>query len=234
MFKIGSITRNVRLFFARTAHLITILGYYKKGRHYEPISISGRLLAGSKRDWKDRWQSIEKVIKQYNAETMLDVGCAEGFFLKKAAEEYDCFSLGIEMNDERLKLGELTRLYDGSNNYAVMRAKLDPLAIKKLPKMDVVLCLSVVHHIIKSNGINEALNFVKALLEKTNKAFIFEMGTADEKSFVGRMPNMPMGQEVFVKKFLKDVGFENIRVLNETTSIKKDTTRLMFVAEPKL
>ena len=234
MFEIGSIIRTIRLFFARTAHLITILGYYKKGRHYEPISISGRLVEGSKRDWKDRWQSIEKVIKKYDVETILDVGCAEGFFIKKAAQDYHCFSLGIEMNDERLKLGELTRLYEGSNNYAVIRAKLDPLAIKKLPKMDVILCLSVVHHIIKSDGLNEGLSFVKALLEKTNKAFIFEIGTADEKSFFGKMPNMPMGQEVFVRKFLEDAGCKNIRVLNKTMSIKKDSTRLMFVAEPQL
>jgi len=232
MFKLSSIIRFIRHSFAKATHLLTIYGYYNKGRHYEPVSISGRLVEGSKRDWKERWSAIKKVIGKYEAETIMDIGCAEGFFLKKAAEEYDCFSIGIDMNEERLKLGELTRLYDGAENYAVIKASLNPSKIRKLPKVDVILCLSVVHHIIKSNGMSLAISFVQELVKKTNKAIVFEIGTSDEKSFLGRMPNMPDGQEFFVKKFLEDAGCKNISILNESKSIKKDSIRLMFVAEP--
>jgi len=232
MLQLGSIIKLIRRSFARFTHLLTIYGYYNRGRHYEPVSISGRLVEGSKRDWKERWSAIEKVIEKYKAETVMDIGCAEGFFLKKAAEEHDCFSIGIDMNEERLKLGELTRLYDGAENYAIIKACLNPSKIKKLPKVDIILCLSVVHHIIKSDGIDSAISFVEALVKKTNKAIVFEIGTSDEKSFIGRMPDMPNGQEFFVKKFLEDSGCKNVSILNESKSIKKDSTRLMFVAEP--
>lgn len=234
MIKLRLIINWMRRSFIKVTHLMTIYGYYKKGRHYEPVSIAGRLVEGSKRDWKDRWISIKKVIEKYNAETLMDIGCAEGFFLRKAASEYNCFSIGIEMNDERLKLGELTRLYDNVENYAIIKARLNPKSIKKLPKTDVILCLSVAHHIIKSEGMSSAINFIKALVEKTNKAIIFEMGTSDENSFIDRMPDMPKGQEHFVRKFLEDTGCINITVLNKTSSIKKDSTRLIFVAEPNL
>lgn len=224
--------KSLRFRVARLFHLISIYGYYKKNRHYEPLSISGKLVEGSKRDWVDRWTAIEKVIREYNASTVMDIGCAEGFFLRKASEEFGCISLGVDMNDNRLRLGEMTRLYDSVENYAVIKAELDPLAIKKLPKMDVVLCLSVVHHIIKSDGMESAIRFTQALSTRANKAIVFEMGTSNEKSFVGRMPDMPQGQEVFIRKFLEDSGFKNIRVLNESQSIKRDSTRLMLMAEP--
>ena len=224
----------MRRYLIKVAHLLTIYGYYKKGRHYEPVNINGRLIIGSKRDWKDRWSSIKYVIEKYKAETVMDIGCAEGFFLRKVAQEHGCFSLGVDMNNDRLKLGELTRLYDEVENCATIKAKLNPRAIKRLPKMDVILCLSVVHHIIKSEGMSSALSFIKALVERANKAIIFEIGTSDEKSFIGRLPDMPNGQEFFVRKLLEDAGCKNIRVLNETRSIKKDSMRLMFVAEPIL
>jgi len=234
MLKLKSLIKSLRYQLARIMLLFSIYGYYKKGRHYEPVIISGKLIQGSKRDWIDRWDGIKGIIKEYNATTLMDIGCAEGFFLKKASKELGCISLGVEMNDNRLILGEMTRLYENIENCAVIKAKLDPLSIKKLPKMDVILCLSVVHHIIKSDGMERAISFVSALAGRTNKAIVFEMGTSDEISFVGRMPSMPQGQELFIRKFLEDSGFKNIRVINKSKSIKKDSIRLMFVAEPSL
>ncbi len=224
--------KSLRFHIARLLHLISIYGYYKKNRHYEPLNIAGNLIEDSKREWRVRWGAISQVIQDYKASTVMDIGCAEGWFLRRAAEDFKCFSIGVEMNDNRLGLGEMIRLYNGSERYAVIKASLSVEDIKKLPSMDVVLCLSVVHHIIKQDGVESGVDFVRALAKRTNKAFVFEMGTSDEKSFEGRMPDMPNGQDDFIKHFLKDAGLTNIRVIDKSESIKKDAVRSIFVAEP--
>ena len=74
------------------------------------------------------------------------------WFLRRAAEDLGCFSLGIEINNQRMWPGELARLYDDVERCAIMKAKVKPEDILKLPQFDVVLCLSVVHNIIYNDG----------------------------------------------------------------------------------
>ena len=57
---------------------------------------------------------------------------------------------------------------------------MTPEAIRSLPQFDVVLCLSVLHHVIRAFGIVAAEQFLCALATRVNKVLVFEIGTADD------------------------------------------------------
>lgn len=212
-----------------------VLNYliYNSENTYQPLQV-GDIEHPGIRDVSQRWDAIRKVIKEYKADTVLDVGCAEGWFIRKAAQKLNCFCLGVEFDTNRLWRGELSRLIDGIKGYAVIKAKLDSNSILRLPKFDVVLCLSVAHHIIRKEGIEEARRFVNNLGRKADKALIFDMGTTSENwiKIRGVLPEMPEGQELFISDFLKSAGYINVRRIGSSDSILKDAERMLFVAEP--
>ena len=57
---------------------------------------------------------------------------------------------------------------------------MKPADFDALPKFDAVICMSVVHHIIRAYGITSAEEFLRALARRVEKVLIFEIGTADE------------------------------------------------------
>jgi len=148
---------------------------------YEPVKINKKLYNNNKRDWENRWEAIQNEIINYDASSVLDIGCAEGWFIRLAAEKLNCFALGIDTKNKNILPGEIARLHDQVEFCASMEGTITPSTIEKIPHFDVVLCLSVVHHIIRKDGYERGVDFVKSIANKTTKAIIFEMGTSDEK-----------------------------------------------------
>ena len=155
------------------------------GRTYQPVEIGGKRFANV-RDTDERWQAVSQVLRDYEARNVLDIGCAEGWFVRRAAAECNCFAIGIEATDTAI-VGELARLHDRVQRAATVRAFMTPEAIRSLPQFDAVLCLSVLHHVIRAFGIAAAEQFLRALSTRVGKVLIFEIGTADE-SFVDAVP----------------------------------------------
>lgn len=224
-----NIKMKIAKFFHRRLFLIS-----KSSLPYEPLEFSGKIFE-SWRTWEDRWSVIKNELLHYETTSIIDIGCAEGWFVRLAAEELGCFSIGIERYDVSMYSGELARLYDKVPNCAIIKSDLNTKNIPKLPEVDVILCLSVLHHIVYKEGINYARDFIRALGGKAKKAIIFEMGTVEEAKakWSKDMPLMPEGQRLFITEFLKSAGFTNIKTIGSSSSIYKDAERLLFVAETK-
>ncbi len=217
-------------FFIRLAFCFQKMGH---GKIYEPIMISKKLYK-SNREWEKRWKAISEIIKEYDIKNLMDIGCSEGWFLRRAAEDFSCFAIGIEASKPTLMLAETARLYDLVEGMAIIKCKLNADTATSLPKCDAILCLSVLHHVVRENGFDNARKFLKALATKTNKVFIFEMGTSEEHKlgWSKKMPLMKEGQEKFLITLLSNCGFKNIRQIAKTPGIKKDADRILFAAEP--
>lgn len=200
---------------------------------YQNLEIGGRNYKG-KRNCEDRWDAIRQVLESYHAHSVLDVGCAEAWFLRRAATELGCLCLGVDSSDDRVILGETARLYDRAERWAVMNAELDVEDLLRLPRFDVVFSLSVAHHVMRHHGVEAARSFVSALASRARKAMVFEMGTSDEKKmqWADTLPDMPQGQTEFVEEFLASCGLRNIRRIGVTPSLRKETERMLYVAEP--
>lgn len=199
-------------------------------RQYEPIDIAGRRYH-NRRDSEGRLRAVLAVLQQYDVRNVLDVGCAEGWFARRAAMDLNCFALGLEASD-RVLVGELARLHDEVERMAVMKARVGPAELRVLPKFDAVICMSVVHHVIRASGVAAAEDFIRALASRTEKVFIFEMGTADETSWTRALPELADGQESFLRSLLERCGFHNVRVIAESPAYHREVQRLLFSAEP--
>jgi SAM-dependent methyltransferase len=198
---------------------------------YQPLTIGGRQLKAT-REFEGRWRTVSKVLTEYRAASVLDIGCAEGWLVRKAATELGCFAIGVEATD-RLVAGEIARLHDDVGRMSIMRAMLMPEDIRRLPRFDVVICLSVVHHVIRAHGMEVGRDFVRALATRAEKAIIFEMGTSEEKvgSAPRYLPDMPKGQDAFIREFLESAGLTRVRLIAESVGYG-DNPRRIFAAEP--
>ncbi len=198
---------------------------------YHPVQLRGG--RSGKRETETRWAAIAAIIEQYQARSILDVGCAEGWFLRKAAEEFNCFALGIDSYDSRVLLGEAARLHDGVDRVAIMKEKLTPDDVRGLPACDVVLCMSVLHWLIRIEGLPFAQDFVRALAGRAQKALVFEIGEADmyAKKFAKLLAPGASGED-FVRYLMTSAGISNIRVVASSPDINNARTRMLFVGEP--
>ena len=207
--------------------------HFGRNGFYHPVAFGNKTYAG-KRNCDDRWSVIHGILQEYKPGSVLDVGCAEGWMLRAINEEFKCFTLGIDGLSDRVLTGELSRLRDDIPFLSIMKKKLEPDDMHKLPRFDVIICLSLVHHIIKIKGVDAGRAFVSGLRERTKKAMIFEMGSSDEKlmKWHGNMPEMEHGQTRFMTEFLESAGLKNVRKVGEGASTKRDTYRVILVGEP--
>lgn len=200
------------------------------GRPYQPVEIGGRRFANV-RDTDERWHAVAKVLRDYGVKNLLDIGCAEGWFVRRAAADLNLFAIGIEATDVGI-VGELARLHDRVPRAAVARAFVTPEAIRGLPQFDAVLCLSVLHHMIRGFGLGVAERFLQVLATRVSKILVFEIGTASESSWTEFLPEQSEGQEAFVRELLERAGFRNVRVITESAAYHREVQRLLFTAEP--
>lgn len=227
----GMLQRSVRI--GRRVLLRAAWGLNKGRRDvYEPVRLGGRT-HGGERDTDARWEAISREIERYEAGSILDLGCAEGWLLRQAATKHGCFALGVEADAQRVRTAELARLHDEASGYAVLQKRLDLVELHKLPLVDVVLCLSLVHHVIRVDGLDSGHAFVRAAASRARRAFIFEMGTCEEttRTWAHLMPDMPHGQLAFLKSFLESAGLRNVRAIARTPSFAREAERILCVGE---
>jgi hypothetical protein len=171
------------------------------------------------------------VLRDYSVKNVLDIGCAEGWFVRRAAADLNLFAIGIEATDVGI-VGELARLHGRVPRAAVAKAFVTPEAIRGLPQFEAVLCLSMLHHVIRGFGLAVAERFLQVLATRVSKILVFEIGTASESSWTGFLPEHSQGQEAFVRELLERAGFRNVRVIAESAAYHREVQRLLFAAEP--
>lgn len=114
-------------------------------------------------DNKYRWSLIQSYTN--DAETAVDLGCAQGYFTNKLAEE-GIFTLGIDTNEDRLSYAQ--NEWDWKSNIGFANWEITPDSVHKLPRTDILLFLTVYHHINKIYGKERAQNVLRILGEKSN------------------------------------------------------------------
>jgi SAM-dependent methyltransferase len=160
-----------------------------------------------------------EVLRDYGVRNVFDIGCAEGWFVRRAAADLNLFAIGIEATDVGI-VGELARLHDRVPRAAVARAFVTPDAIRSLPQFDAVLCLSVLHHVIRGFGLGVAERFLQVLATRVSEVLVFGIGTAGESSWTPT--EQSQGQEAFVRELLERAGFRNLRVIAESTAYHRE------------
>lgn len=201
---------------------------------YHPVSSRGRQLAIGERGCEDRWQLIREQITRVNATTLIDLGCAEGYFVRRAAAQTGCVALGVDGDVRRLMIAQTAAVADGDDRAGFMFAQINPDFLRRLPVFDVVLYQSVMHHVMYEHGIDHSLEILQLIRRKTAKALIFDMGQSNEtaSAWARLLPDMGSDPHAWIQSFIKSAGFSDVRKIGETDAYREKVRRAIFVAMP--
>jgi hypothetical protein len=233
----STITRGVRRVQSRTRYTLAS-GFVRCaaaalrtfGGTYHPV-LGGE---GRRRN-AARWEIIRAELARLRPGSVLDIGCAEGWFVRQAVEEFGCWGLGVEGKPERVLAGELHRLQAGLDRIAILRANLTPESIRRLPRVDVVLCLAVVQHVVSKRGMDYAVDFLTALQGVTDGALIYEFGAAYHPAFrADNGQGKPLSAEEWdphIREMLGAAGFRQIEEIGRTHVYARED-RVVYRAVP--
>lgn len=119
-----------------------------------------------------RWSIIDRYLSEDDT-TLLDIGCAQGYFTNKAAD-HGLRAIGIDGKRNRILAAQ--NRYN-TDNLDFKQCHLTPTNIWELPVMDVVLLLSVHHHWATYIGFDESVEMFKVVAHKGNKIFYEPSGS---------------------------------------------------------
>ena len=215
----------------RVGSLITI----KASRPYHPLG--GRkkpFLARPQEAFESRWMFVSDALKKYEAKNFLDIGCAEGYYVRKAAEECGVFAIGIDQNIQRLRTSSACSFIDNDWKPGFVGMQVDARIIHAIPNFDVIACMSLMHHIIHRHGIEEAREFLIAVSKKTRKCMLFDMGGPDEKGneWAGSLSMFSGDIVENIASFVRSCNFSHVEHVGWSTGYGGSVQRPFFIAEP--
>lgn len=119
---------------------------------YQPLWRDGQQQKPGERECADRYAMIREVLQGAPAPfSFLDIGANVGYFSARLLEDFDCHGVAIDSTPELLELHS-TRLF-------VLGSRVNWVELQEMPRYDVVLALSVLHHFPKWRRV---LNTIRA------------------------------------------------------------------------
>ncbi|MEA9550828.1 methyltransferase domain-containing protein [Xanthomonas campestris pv. campestris] len=196
---------------------------------YQPIFGHPELSEGSSRGCEDRFVLIRECARRLQGELgrplrVLDLGCAQGFFsLSLAAEGHQVHGVDfLDLNvDVCQALAQEHPTFAASFEHGTVEdviARLDP------DQYDLVLGLSVFHHLVHSQGIARVAGLCRKLSEVTD-AGIFELALREEPLYWG--PSLPHDPA----ELLTDYAFT--RLLSRQATHLSSISRPLYFASSK-
>lgn len=183
-----------------------------------------------------RWQRVAEAIRQHEARNLLDVGCAEGYMIRRAADECGVFAVGLEMDWRRIRTGLAERDLGGEYRHGIVPMHVSPESLLSLPTFDVVICFSVLHHVIRLHGLDEGRSFLSSLARITGKCFLFDMGSPEETAFNPEWGKILAFLEGDVAgktaELLRTAGFRDVTHIDDTPGYVESGIRPLFLCRP--
>ena len=227
---LGDIKRSLLKFVVRCE--FSALRLFSSKFRYQPmprgLSSLGPNL-GSARACEDRLVIIKNHLPQ-NSRNILDIGSNSGYYLVQLAElGYICH--GLEPDPDLVHFTSLVMYLLNSKGVSCECGKLTLSYVQGMPCYDVVLCLSVVHHIILAEGIDVAKEIIEILALKTNHVMFFEMGQSNEikADWSQNLPKMEPNPEIWISRWLKKCGFKRVETIGTSSTT---VSRFLFAAYP--
>jgi O-antigen chain-terminating methyltransferase len=163
---------------------------------YQPIYGHPEFSSRASRTCEDRLVNITSIYRTLEAKLgrplrVLDLGCAQGFFSFSLAE------LGATVHGVDLENRDISLCKALAAEHADFKVRFEQDLVEKIiiyleqDQYDLVLGLSVFHHLVRNHGIDLVQKMLAALAEKTI-AGVYEMALAAEPmSWAGAQPQNP-------------------------------------------
>lgn len=198
---------------------------------YQPVLLDGKTIHPGRRDCEARVAAILQTLAGTKDQTILDLGSAEGYFVRRCAEA-GYLTVGVEADIRRLVVAQWSLALDGVTNFGFIRAHIDRATLTRLPPRDVTLSLSLFHHVIYEHGVGRARSLLEAIRQRTNHVLIFEMGQSDETEFewAQLLPDMTPNPHEWIADFIASAGFSDVKKICESSAYNSDVQRATFAA----
>lgn len=110
---------------------------------YQPEWVEGKTVGDSRRDAQGRYTAITKELAGRRSFTVMDLGAHAGYFSLRLADEFDATVTAVD------DASELTATLEKNKHPKVTGVfqRVDPKGLAALGTFDVILCLSVLHHV---------------------------------------------------------------------------------------
>ncbi len=217
----------VRLFWQVRLGLLKVYQPHPFGEHW-------RGNAAELRACTDRLEAIVSNLPTDIPLSTLDIGCNLGYFTFQMAQRGG-LCIGIDAGRKEIMAAEaLARIYDAPNAIFT-RMQIAPGIGPKLPQVDLVICLSIFHHLVRSFGEPTALEIMEQVAGAANRFLVFETGQpneatakwASELSFMGPDP------DTWTRNFLVGLGFHKVSNLGSFPTSVSQIPRHLYLAERK-
>lgn len=204
------------------------------GRPYQPLGTHrGASQLRSNEAFEARWLMISMVLRECEARNLCDIGCAEGMYVRRAAA-LGIFSIGIDYEPQRIRYANAVSELDQDWSSGFVRMSVDKNTIGILPCFDVVLFMSVFHHMVLHQGYDAAREILRAVARIVKKRMIFDTGGPDEP-MTGKSEAMSFlshDSDRDIIALLIECGFKDVRTIGSAQGFGEGTKRTMFVATP--
>lgn len=201
---------------------------------YHPVFLGEERIAEGQRACIDRWSMIREKVEPLAPKSVLDLGCAEGYFVQQAAKSFDCIAVGVDADIRRLTIARAAISLSNLDGAAFFGGTIDEKLLKKLPPFEIVIFLSVLHHVMYEHGIDYSRTLLSAIRARTLKCLVFDMGQSNETSheWSSLLPPMQPDPESWIKDLLLSAGFSSVEAVGQTDAYKSSANRILFVARP--
>ena len=221
-----SILRKVRRFSQR-AQLYTLI---KTGviDVYQPIQGLDKVIAQRHLGTLDRWRAIEQELGFFDG-SALDIGCNTGFFtFQMVRKGFLC--IGIESERLPYYFCNLVKDVGEFDNAMFLRGLFGEELCGKLPTVDVTICLSVFHHMVRRFGAEAAERLMIQLMQKTRRVIFFETGQSNETttSWAKYLPPMKPNPKEWIESYFLSLGAAQVKCLGEYETHLSPIKRCLF------
>ncbi len=181
------------------------------------------------RQSQDRFDAIQAFLPN-GPISIIDVGCNDGYFVLKLATQGG-ICIGIDQDRNSIMIGQARAAINGVPNALFANLTITPENAANLPRVDVVICLSVFHHWVRHFGIERANIVLDELGGKAGKVLVFETGQPNEigAQWAGLLSFMGGDPDVWIHDRLVTMGFDQVHPVGKYSTTVTDVPRTLFV-----
>lgn len=201
---------------------------------YQPNPFGERVKErSSARECWDRLEAFEEILPDAPF-SFMDLGCNTGFFVFRLAE-LGGFGLGIDSGRNEIMVCQTLATLHEIENVAFWKLSLTPATVVSLPRVDVVVFLSLFHHLVRHYGEKEAMGMLSTIATKADRFLVFETGQPNEDSSWARELRF-MGEDpvTWSEGTLRSYGFDQVHRLGEYGTSISNVKRHLLVGERRL
>ena len=205
---------------ARLLHKVNFKMLLHSQGSYQPVLQNGKFVGYDARDCGQRWDIIEPHLPP-DARSALDLGCAQGFFTVQLARR-GLIAIGVDNLSSALDVGWHQCRTNDISGVGFIKEDITHEFVERLPQFDVVVFLSLMHHLMCIHGVEWCAELLRRLRQKVKMALFFDMGHSREylHEWHELLPDMGPNPSEWITKFLETQGFRDPQIIGSVPADK--------------